>query len=239
MIMVSNESMTEALIDRYRSEYMGSRLDKDKLIGLFKEAVKDYYPQLKAQYAGQSIYGISFEIANIVQRIYDDDFYTIVYFNTEEMYAENIQNREEDEKDLCRFGAWAEWDMVTAESALFEQIQDYLKQNSLNLPLSISKYADHLPEEATEWYEENEIDFEDAFEEEREQIRMWMAEALGALRKEGFWEEQGNADIYVIPFDGECDIEYEEIVQTFHEMDQGCHGTEFLDYLADMEMEDA
>lgn len=231
--MVSNELMKETLMERYRSKDMDSRLDKDKLIGLFQEAVKDYYPQLKQKYAGQSIYGISFEIANVVQRIYDDDFYTIVYFNTEEMYAESIENCEEEEKDYYRFEAWAEWDMATAESVLFGQIQDYLKQNSLNLPLSISKYADCLPEEVTEWYEENEIEFEDAFEEEREQIRMWMAEALGTLRKEGFWEEQGNTDIYVIPFAGEDDIDYEEIVQTFLEMDQGCHGTEFLDYLED------
>ena len=236
--MVSNETMREALMDRYRRKDMGSRLDRDRLIGMFKAAVKDYYPQWKEKYAGQSIYGISFEIANIVQRVYDEDFYTILYFNTEEMYEENIEKCDADEKDLYRFEPWVAWDMVTAESALFEQIQDYLKQDSLNLPLSISDYADRLPEEAAEWYEENEMDFEDAFEEERGQIRMWMAEALGELRREGFWEEQGNADLYVIPFGGECDIDYEEMVQTFHEMDQGCHGTEYLDYLADMEGED-
>lgn len=234
--MVTKELMTETLMARYKNNDMDSGLDKAKFIEMYKEAVKDYYPQLKEKYAEQSIYGISFEVANIVQRVYDEDFYTIVYFNTEEMYAENIENCDEDEKDLYRFGVWAEWDVVTAESALFEQIQDYLKQNSLNLPLAISEYADSLSEEAAEWYEENEMDFEDAFEKEREQIRMWIAEALGELRKEGFWEEQGKADLYVIPFGGECDIDYEEIVQTFREMDQDCHGTEFLDYLAEQEV---
>ena len=76
------------------------------------------------------------------------------------------------------------------------------------------------------------MDFEEAFEEESKEIRFWMAEALGELRKEGFWEEQGNAGIYVIPFGGECEIDNEELIQTYHKMDLGYHGTEYLDYLA-------
>ena len=42
-------------------------------------------------------------------------------------------------------------------------------------------------------------------------------------------------DIYVIPFSGECDIDYEEMVETFKEMDQGYHGAEYLDYLEEQE----
>ena len=233
--MVTKKFATEALMARYESNDMGSKLDKDYFKGMFKEAVKDYYPQLKDEYAGQSIYGISFEIASIVQKVYADDFYTIVYFNTEEMYEENSKDCDEDEKDYYRYEPWSEWDVASARTSLFEKIQDYLKQNSLKLSLDFSDYVDHLTEEATAWYEENEIDFDHAFDEEREQIRMWMAEALGELRKEGFWDEQGNADIYVIPFSGEDDIDYEEMVQTFREIDQNYHGTAYLDYLAEQE----
>lgn len=233
--MITDKLITEALMERYESGDVDSRLDKDKFKVLYKEAVKNYYPQLKEEYAGQSIYGISFEIANIVQSVYADDFYSMVYFNTEEMYAENIEDCDEDEKDYYRFEPWSEWEVATPESDPFKKVQDYLKQNSLRLPSDISDYTDGLSEEAAAWYEDNESDFEDAFEEESEQIRMWLAEALGELRKEGFWDEQGNADIYVIPFRGEDDIDYEELERTFHEMDQNYHGTEFLDYLAEQE----
>lgn len=233
--MISDNLMTEDLMERYKSRDMDSRLDKDRFKALYKKAVKDYYPQLKEEYAGQSIYGISFEVANIVQSVYADDFYTMVYFNTEEMYAENIEDCDEDEKDYYRFEPWSEWRVTTPENEQFKKVQDYLKQNSLRLPSNISDYVDGLSEEAAAWYEENEGDFEDAFEEESEQIRMWLAEVLGELRKEGFWDEQGNADIYVIPFRGEDDIDYEELERTFRVMDQNYHGTEFLDYLAEEE----
>lgn len=233
--MISDNLMTEDLMERYKSRDMDSRLDKDRFKALYKKAVKDYYPQLKEEYAGQSIYGISFEVANIVQSVYADDFYTMVYFNTEEMYAENIEDCDEDEKDYYRFEPWSEWRVATPENEQFKKVQDYLKQNSLRLPSNISDYVDGLSEEAAAWYEENEGDFEDAFEEESEQIRMWLAEVLGELRKEGFWDEQGNADIYVIPFRGEDDIDYEELERTFRVMDQNYHGTEFLDYLAEEE----
>lgn len=237
ILMVTNELMAEALIERYKSRDMESRLDKVMFKGLFKDAVKEYFPQLKKEYIGQSIYGISFEIANIVQRVYFDDFYTIVYFNTEEMYKEKVKDCDEDEKEYYRFEPWAEWEIISPKSSLFEKVQDYLKQNSLNLLLDHSDYSDGLSEEVAVWCKENEMEMDDAFEKEREQIRLWVAEALGELRKEGFWDSQGNVDIYVIPFSGECDIDYEEMVQTFKEMDQDCHGTEYLDYLAEQEMD--
>lgn len=235
--MVTNELMIEMLMTRYTNRDMDSKLDKEKFKDLYKEAVKDYYPQLKKEYAGQSIYGISFEIAGVVQKVYAEDFCTFVYFNTEEMYEENIKDCDEDEKAYYRFEPWSEWDVVTPKSSLFKNVQDYLTLNTLKLPFDISDYEDELSEEAIEWYEENEDDFDEAFEEECEQIRIWIAEVLGELRKEGFWDKQGNADIYVIPFRGEDDIDYEEMVQTFLEMDQGYHGSEFLDYLAEQREE--
>ena len=230
--MIAEEQIVEKLMGRYQKMDMGSSLEKGQFKALFKEAVKDYFPKLKEQYAGQSIYGVSFELANVVQRTYVDDFFTSIYFNTEEMYQENIQDCEEDEKSYYRFEAWAEWDVTTPESSLFDKLQDYLKQNSLKYCSDISNYKETLEEEAALWYEENELDFEEAVEEESKEIRFWMAEALGELRKEGFWEEQGNAGIYVIPFGGECEIDNEELIQTYHKMDLGYHGTEYLDYLA-------
>ncbi|RKI41404.1 hypothetical protein D7V86_07265 [bacterium D16-51] len=233
--MITKEQIAEKLMGRYQKMDMGSSLEKGQFKVLFKEAVKDYYPQLKEQYAGQLIYGVSFEIAGVVQKTYSDDFFTAVYFNTEEMYQENIEDCEEDEKSYYRFEAWAEWDVTTAESALFGKLQDYLKQNSLKYCSEISDCREILGKEAALWYEENELDFEEAFEEESEHIRFWMAEALGELRNEGFWEEQGNAGIYVIPFGGECDIDNEELIQTYHKMDLGYHGTEYLDYLESLD----
>lgn len=100
---------------------------------------------------------------------------------------------------------------------------------------SDSPYYSGLSEEAAAWYKEHELDFEDAFRQECGQIRLWLAEALGELRREGFWSDQQTEDIYVLPFSGEDDIAYEEMVRTFHEMDQGFHGPEFLDYLAEQE----
>lgn len=233
--MILKEQIIEELMKRYESKDMTSRLDKGLFKALFKEAVKDYYPKLKQQYIDQSIYGISFEIGNVVQRIYAEDFHTIIYFNTEELYQEKIEGCEEKEKGYYRFEAWAEWAVESAKSSLFDKVQAYLKQNSFVDCPNISDYRDVLEKEAEAWYEEHafdlEIAFEKAFEEERKQIRLWVAESLGELRKEGFWEEQDNPDLYVIPFGGECDIEKEELEKTYHEMDLGCHGTEYLDYL--------
>lgn len=229
--MVTKEQLAQGLMERYQAKSMISRLDKDSFQSLFKEAVKDYYPKLKQQYADQSIYGISFEIANVVQRTYSEDFCTFIYLNTEEMYQESIEDCEEDEKSYYRFEAWAEWDVACTESPLFDDIQAYLQLNSLANCSNISEYQDSLSEEAAAWYEEHEFKFEESFEEEREQIRLWVADTLGELRKEGFWEKQGNAGLYVIPFGGECDVDKEELTETYREMDQDCHGTEYLDYL--------
>lgn len=229
------EQAVESLMERYGKKDLESRLDGEQFQALFREAVKDYYPKLKEQYAGQSIYGISFEIGGIVQKVYAENFGTYIYLNTEEMYQENIQDCEEDEKDYYRFEPWAEWDVVCIESEFFKRIREYLEQNSLYVCNSVSSCGDRLDREAAAWYQENELAFDDAYEEECSQIRMWMAEVLGQLRKEGFWEEQGNAGLYVLPFSGECDIDTDELIETFYIMDGGYHGTEYVDYLKSCE----
>lgn len=233
--MITKKQMAEDLLERYQDGDMKSRLDKERFQTLFRKAVMDYYPKLKEEYADQSIYGISFEIGGIVQTVYAENFGTYIYFNTEEMYREKSKDCQEDEKDYYRFEPWAEWDAVFAESVLFGNLRDYLKRNSLYECADVcsfcSDYRNRLDEAAVAWYEENESTLEDAFDEERRQIRMWMAEVLGQLRKEGFWEQQGSADLYVIPFGGECDIETEELIDTYRVMDAGCHKGEYLDYL--------
>lgn len=239
--MVTENQMLEVLKERYQNKDMKSKLDGGQFQALFQEAVRDYYPNLKKKYPDQSIYGVSFEIAGVVQKVYAERFNTYIYFNTEEMYQENIKDCEEDEKDYYRFEPWAEWDVEEAESALFGKLRDYLEQNSLSACSDVcsvsSGYRNKLEEAAVAWYEENETEFEDAFDEESRQIRMWMAQALGELRKEGFWKEQGSADLYVIPFSGECDIETEELMDTYRMMDAGYHKGGYLDYLESCELE--
>ena len=230
------EKTIENLMKRYQKKDMEIWLEKEQFQSLFREAVKDYYPKLKEQYADQTIYGISFEIGNTVQKVYYENFKTNVYFNTEEAYQESIEDCEEEEKIFYRFGAWAEWNVECAESPLFEKLEEYLDANSLHeCSCIIEKDKDKLDEAAFEWYKEKEAEFEEASEEEAEQIRMWIAEALGELRKEGFWEKQGNAEIYVIPFEGEDEITAEELMETYHIMDKGCHGTEYEEYIASLE----
>lgn len=239
--MIARKHVVAALKERYQNRNVESRLDRGQFRTLFREAVRDYYPRLKTKYANQSIYGVSFEIGGVVQTVYTENFGTYIYFNTEEMYQEKIKDCEEDEKGYYRFEPWAEWDVEYAESVLFESLRDYLKQNSLYSCLDMcsvsSNYRDRLEEAAVAWYEENEIVFEDAFDEECRQIRIWMAEVLGELRKEGFWEEQGSADLYVIPFGGECDIETEELMNTYRIMDAGYHKAEYLDYLKSCDLQ--
>ena len=229
--MDTEQQIADSLMRRYQNKDMESRLGEEQFKMLFREAVKDYYPRLKEQYADQSVYGISFEIANVVQKIYYNVFHTVIYFNTEEQYQENIEDCEEDEKSYYRFEAWAEWDVIDAKSPLFDKLQEYLQRYSLKSCLDFADYENKLDEAAVAWYAEQELDFDDAFEDECEQIRLWIAKVLGELRREGFWEEQGNAGLYVLPFGGECDIDKEELVRTWHEMDLDYHGTEFLDYL--------
>lgn len=182
-------------------------LDKQRFIELFKAAVQDIYPQIQEMYKGETIYGISFEIANTVCRVYAEDFGTHVYLNTEERYQEAIVDCDEKERGYYRFSAWAEWIPEIAETELFKKLQKYLLATCLT------------------------DDEDDDEGEVAEQIRYWQAEALGQLRAEGFWEQQGNPDIQVIPFEGEDEVSAEELSETYKEMDRGYHGDEYLVYL--------
>ena len=222
---MTKEQTAKYLTERFEKKDMDSRLDQKQ----FQAAVREFYPRFQMQHADQTVYGISFEIGDVVQSVYYENFETYLYFNTEEAYLENVNDCDEEEKSYYRFEAWAEWDVMSAESDLFRQLQAYLEQNSLYFCTMCSDQD--CSAEAFAWYKELELEFENAFDEECYLIRKWMAEALGELRKEGFFAEQGNADLLVIPFGGEDEISMEELMETWFLMDQGCHGTEYLDYI--------
>lgn len=191
------------------ADYLRAQMDKKHFIDLFKAAVQDIYPQIKEKYQKESIYGITFEIANTVCMVYAEDFGTNIYLNTEEHYQEAIEDCDEEEQGYYRFSAWAEWIPESADTELFKELQEYLQANCTT---------------------DDEDEDEDGV---IEQIRHWQAEALGQLRAEGFWEKQGNPDIWVIPFEGEDEISVEELAETYKEMDRGYHGEEYLMYLED------
>ena len=183
------------------------------------------------EYSDSAVYGISFEIGSVVQSVYYNNFNTYIYFNSEEEYEENIRECDEEERDYYHFEPWAEWNVTNAESELFDRLRDYLELNTLCECSAYSDHRDALPEGAAEWFEENETEFDDAFDEECYLIRMWMAEVLGELRREGFWKGLGKDDLLVIPFGGEDDIEADEMISAFEVMDAGAHNTEYTDYL--------
>lgn len=104
-------------------------LDKQHFIDLFKAAMQDIYPQIKEKYQEESIYGITFEIANTVCLVYAEDFGTNIYLNTEERYQEAIEDCDKEEKGYYRFSAWAEWIPESADTELFKELQEYLQAN--------------------------------------------------------------------------------------------------------------
>lgn len=62
----------------------------------YKEAVKEVFPRLQNKiYKEQKIYGISFEILQLVEKVYleEDHYGTTIYLNTEEMYQENLERK--------------------------------------------------------------------------------------------------------------------------------------------------
>lgn len=105
-----------------------------------------------------------------------------------------------------------EWDVLEGDTALFKEVKEYLQANCIKLG------------------DEEDDELEEKAEQEKAKIKIWQAEALGEFRKEGFWEEQGNQDIYVIPFAEEgCDEE--EHIMLFEKMDLGFHGLEYVDHI--------
>jgi len=222
----------ERLKKVYQTGKLECKLDKQVFVKIFKDAVKDIFPKIKEKYEGQAIYGISFEIGNTVQRIYAEDFSTFIYLNTEERYQEAIAKCDEKERNYYRFSAWAEWLCENISSPFLNELQNYLWNNSLAFGGKISAAMEkELAEDVKKWFKDVELDIETLHEEEVLNIRFWMAETLGELRAEGFWEQQGNKDIYVIPFEGEDEISVEELKATYMEMDRECHGQEYLQYL--------
>lgn len=197
-------------------------LDKTWFMDKYKEAVKEVFPRLQNEiYKDQEIYGISFEILNLAQECYrEEDYYgTSIYLNTEEMYQENLEDEEDDDDEeegtewYYRFCVM-EWDVLEGDTALFKEVQEYLQANCIKLR------------------DEDDDELEEKAEQEKAKIKMWQAEALGELRKEGFWKEQGKQDIYVIPFAEEgCDEE--EHIMLFEKMDLGSHGSEYVDHIED------
>lgn len=193
-------------------------LDKRWFIDKYKEAVKEIFPRLQNEiYKDQEIYGISFEILNLAQQCYrEEDYYgTTIYLNTEEMYQENLEDEEDNDEEgmewYYRFCVM-EWDVLEGDTALFKEVKEYLQANCIKLG------------------DEENDELEEKAEQEKAKIKIWQAEAMGELREEGFWEEQGNQDIYVIPFSEEgCDEE--EHIMLFEKMDLGSHGSEYVDHI--------
>ncbi len=99
---MTDEQIAKQLLKQYKKEDTGILLTPDvasQFIALFREAVVDFFPKFVEKHKGQTIYGVSFEIGNLVQFVYEEDFETYLYFNTEEEYrnksktARKMKNR--------------------------------------------------------------------------------------------------------------------------------------------------
>ncbi len=182
-------------------------MDGAEFTKYYKEAVKDFIPKLTREYDG--LYGVSFELAGVEQDVYydKDRFNCFAYVCTEEMYRENAD--EEDGTDwYMRFGVWGEWEPIQADTPPFAKVKEYLQQ-------SVKPGEDGR-----------------ITEEETLEIRRLQAKAIGELRAEGFFEEQGCSDIYIVPFEAEG-ADKELHAELFKEMDRGVHGGEYLEHLND------
>ena len=233
---MTDEQIAKQLLNQYKRDDAGSSLTPEVVAqfnALFREAVVDFFPKFVEKHKGQTIYGISFEIGNLVQFVYEEDFEAYLYFNTEEEYRKQIKDCAEDEKLYYRFEPYAEWDVVPADTKAFKKLQKFLMQNSLYYCTVYYHYDHLLSKEAVDWFEENSEDFEENFDSERAMFRTLMAGVLCNLRQEGFWKEQGLEKLYVIPFEGEDELPFEEKIATYLQMDFGCHAgeTDYLEYI--------
>ena len=233
---MTDEQIAKQLLNQYKKDDAGSSLTPEVVAqfnALFREAVVDFFPKFVEKHKGQTIYGISFEIGNLVQFVYEEDFETYLYFNTEEEYRKQIKDCAEDEKLYYRFEPYAEWDVVPADTKAFKKLQKFLMQNSLYYCTVYYHYDHLLSKEAVDWFEENSEDFEENFDSERAMFRTLMAGVLCSLRQEGFWKEQGLEKLYVIPFEGEDELPFEEKIATYLQMDFGGHSgeTDYLEYI--------
>ncbi|WP_251614729.1 DUF4303 domain-containing protein [Pumilibacter muris] len=215
---MTDEQIAKQLLNKYKKDDAGSSLTPEVVAqfnALFREAVIDFFPKFVEKHKGQTIYGISFEIGNLVQFVYEEDFETYLYFNTEEEYRKQIKDCAEDEKLYYRFEPYAEWDVVPAGTKAFKKLQKFLMQNSLYYCTVYYHYDHLLSKEVVDWFEENSEDFEENFDSERAMFRTLMAGVLCNLRQEGFWKEQGLEKLYVIPFEAEDELPFEEKIATY------------------------
>ena len=233
---MTDEQIAKQLLMQYKKDDAGILFTPEiaeQFNALFREAVVDFFPKFIDKHKGQTVYGISFEIGNLVQFVYEEDFETYLYFNTEEEYCKQIKNCAEDEKLYYRFEPYAEWDVVAADTKAFKKLQKFLMRNSLYYCTVYYNYNHLLSKEAADWFEENSTDFEENFDCERATFRSLMAGVLCNLRQEGFWKEHGLENVYVIPFEGEDNLPLEEKIATYLQMDFGCHAgeTDYLEYI--------
>ena len=111
---MTDEQIAKQLLKQYKKDDTGILLTPDvaaQFIALFREAVVDFFPKFVEKHKGQTIYGVSFEIGNLVQFVYEEDFETYLYFNTEEEYRKQIKDCAEDENritasSLMPSGTW-------------------------------------------------------------------------------------------------------------------------------------
>lgn len=240
---MTDKQIAKQLLMKYQKDDTGMLFTPEiaaQFNALFREAVIDFFPKFIEKYKEKNIYGISFEIGNLVQFVYEEDFETYLYFNTEEEYRKQIKDCAEDEKLYYRFEPYAEWDVVPADTNAFKKLQQFLMQNSLYYCTVYYHYDHLLSSEVSDWFEENSTDFEENFDCERTMFRSLMAGVLCNLRQEGFWKEQGLENVYVIPFEGEDELPVEEKITAYLQMDYGCHSgeTDYLDYIRSSSSDD-
>ena len=234
---MTKKQIAQQLINRYKTGNTQSLFNSEiqnQFITKFYYAVKEFLQEFVFdKHKGQNIYGISFEIGTLFQSVYAEDFETYLYFNTEDEYNKQIKGCTEDEKLYYRFEPYAEWDVVSADTKAFGELQSFLMENTLCNYNRYELFKSLIGKEAYEWFDENFFEFEENFNKERALFRYLITYVLGILRKECFWKLLGLEKLYVIPFSPEDEIPLEEIFGSYLIMDQNCHANEtaYIDYL--------
>lgn len=234
---MTKNQIAQQLINRYKTGNTKSSFNSEiqnQFIAMFYSAVKEFLQEfIFDKHKGQNIYGISFEIGTLFQSVYEEDFETYLYFNTEHDYNKQIKDCGEDEKLYYRFEPYAEWNVVNANTKAFMELQSFLMKNTLCNCTKYELYESLIGKKAYEWFDENFYEFEENFNKERASFRYLITYVLGILRKEGFWKLLGLEKLYVIPFSSEDEIPLEELFGSYLIIDQNCHANEtaYLDYL--------
>lgn len=209
----------------YSTMNADSKIDKEVFKDLVKKAVKSYVLNLLNEEKQSHIYGLAFEITGIVDTSWCYHNNLCMRWCSEELYKEHRYTEQDDstEENLYyRYDAWSNWVVSMYENDESYELAKYLWINRLP---DEDEFGDAYPEdeetpELAEWFDE--LDY-GCYEYEVKQIRYYMAEALGELRKEGFFTEVCENDLIVIPYEGEGEIEPQEVRETFELMDCGTH----------------